>query len=171
MKPNFFKLIIAILASIYFLWCATDPSQWHFIDNLNLFVHEAGHIIFWPFGEFLHVLGGSLTQILLPLLFVIYFYWQKEFYSAALTLFWVGENILNVSNYAGDALRMQLPLLFGDDSIHDWNWLLFYTGHLRSTATIALTLRTLGTLVIITACAWSAYAAYKGEKESITQAY
>lgn len=156
-----FKLTIAILASLYFLYCATDVAQWHFIDNANLLVHEGGHMVFMPFGQFMYVLGGSLMQVLLPALFVIYFYWRDEMYSAALVLFWVGENLLNVSNYAADALKMQLPLLFGDDSIHDWNWLLFETHQLRHTDTIALIIRLLGTLTIITAAGWSIYEASK----------
>lgn len=149
------KLIIAVAASAYFLWCAANFGQWHFIDAVNLLIHEGGHVIFWPFGEFLHVLGGSATQILLPLLFVIYFYKQKQNYSAALTLFWVGENLLNVAYYAADAVRMQLPLLFGDSSIHDWNWLLIYLGQLHHTNGIATTIRITGIIVIIAASAWS----------------
>jgi hypothetical protein len=154
-NPNWFKISVALIVSAYFLWCAYDPSNWHFIDSVNLFVHEGGHVIFSPFGMFLYVLGGSLTQVLLPLLFVIYFYFQQQYFSAALTLFWVGENLLSVAVYAGDAVRMQLPLLFGDNSIHDWNWLLIYTGQLHHTTGIALTIRLAGTLVIAGAAAWS----------------
>jgi len=165
-----FKLLIAILASLYFFWCAAYVGDWHFIDNVNVFIHEGGHVIFWPFGEFLHVLGGSLTQVLLPLLFVIYFYFQKQFYSAGLTLFWVGENLLNVSWYAADAVRMQLPLLFGDDSIHDWNWLLIYTGQLHHTAGIALVIRLLGTLAIAAATVWAILASME-KKSKINPSY
>ena len=38
------KLIVIILAGIYFLWCAYDPMQWHLIDGVNLVIHEAGGI-------------------------------------------------------------------------------------------------------------------------------
>jgi hypothetical protein len=31
---------------------------------INLPFHEAGHILFSPFGDFLMTLGGSLTQVL-----------------------------------------------------------------------------------------------------------
>lgn len=159
-----FKIVVAILASAYFLWCAANPAQWHFIDNVNLFVHEGGHVVFSFFGWFMYVLGGSLMQVLLPTLFVIYFYRQQQYYSAALTLFWVGENLLNVSVYAGDAIKMQLSLLFGDNSIHDWNWLLVYTGQLRHTAGIAMTIQVAGTLTIIIASIWSVWTAVKPPK-------
>ncbi|HYV33562.1 MAG TPA: hypothetical protein VE973_01825 [Candidatus Limnocylindria bacterium] len=160
---NLIKLAVAIVAAVYFLWCAADPGQWHFIDTVNLLIHEAGHIIFMPFGQFLYVLGGSLTQVLFPALFVIYFIRENDFYSSALTLFWVGENLLNVSVYAGDSIKMQLPLL-GDSSMHDWNWLLTNTGLLPHTDGIALIIRLVGTLTIIFAAVWAIYWAIQENK-------
>ena len=59
------------------------------------------------------IAGGSLFQVIMPGLFVGYFWYHRKFYSAALVLFWVGESILNVSVYAGDSLALQLPLLGG----------------------------------------------------------
>jgi hypothetical protein len=146
-----FKLIIAVVASLYFFWCAYDPYQWHLIDGVNLLIHEAGHPIFSLFGEFMMIAGGSLFQIIMPAIFVGYFCYQGSLYSASLVLFWVGESILNVSVYAGDSLALQLPLLGGPDTIHDWNYLLSGTGLLQHTATIAGGIRMLGTLVIIAA--------------------
>ena len=143
------KLIVAGIASAYFLWCAYDPTQWHLIDGVNLLIHEAGHIVFRPFGEFMMIAGGSLFQVIMPLLFVGYFAYQRKFYSAALVLFWVGESILNVSVYAADSLALQLPLLGGPDSMHDWNYLLSSLNLLPATAKVAGTIRVLGTLTII----------------------
>jgi hypothetical protein len=143
------KLIVAGIASAYFLWCAYDPTQWHLIDGVNLLIHEAGHIVFSPFGEFMMIAGGSLFQVIMPLLFVGYFAYQRKFYSAALVLFWVGESILNVSVYAADSLALQLPLLGGPDSMHDWNYLLSSLNLLQATARVAGTIRVLGTLTII----------------------
>jgi hypothetical protein len=143
------KLIVAGIASAYFLWCAYDPTQWHLIDGVNLLIHEAGHIVFRPFGEFMMIAGGSLFQVIMPLLFVGYFAYHRKFYSAALVLFWVGESILNVSIYAADSLALQLPLLGGSDSMHDWNYLLSSLNLLPATAKVAGTIRVLGTLTII----------------------
>lgn len=38
-----------------------------FMHLVHLPFHEAGHILFMPFGRFLMSLGGSLTQVLVPL--------------------------------------------------------------------------------------------------------
>ena len=151
MQRDPFKLIVAVIASLYFFWCAYDPYQWHLIDGVNLLIHEAGHIIFSALGEFLMIAGGSLFQIIMPAIFVGYFSYQRQLFSAALVLFWVGESILNVSVYAGDSLALQLPLLGGSDTLHDWNYLLSSTGLLQHTAAIAGGIRLLGTLVVIAA--------------------
>jgi hypothetical protein len=142
------KLAVAVIASLYFLWCAYDPYQWHLIDGVNLVIHEAGHIIFRPFGEFLMIAGGSLFQVIMPALFVGYFWYNSNYYSAALVLFWVGQSILNVSVYAGDSIALQLPLLGGQDSVHDWNYLLSSLNMLPATAKVAGAIRLLGTVVI-----------------------
>src|SRR5688500_1010366 len=142
------KLVVAAIASLYFFWCAYDPYQWHLIDGVNLVIHEAGHLIFRPFGEFMMIAGGSLFQVIMPALFVGYFWYHGKYYSAALVLFWVGESILNVSVYAGDALTLELPLLGGQDTLHDWNFLLSSLNLLPATATVAGGIRLLGTLVI-----------------------
>jgi hypothetical protein len=152
-----FKLIVAGIATAYFLWCAYDPSQWHLIDGVNLLIHEAGHLVFSPFGEFMMIAGGSLFQVIMPALFVGYFIYQRQYYSAALVLFWVGESILNVSVYAGDSIALQLPLLGGQDSVHDWNYLLTSLDLLSSTSTVAGLIRFLGTIVIVLAAGGAFY--------------
>jgi len=156
------KLAVAVIASLYFFWCAYDPYQWHLIDGVNLVIHEAGHIVFSPLGEFMMIAGGSLFQVIMPALFVGYFSYNRKYYSAALVLFWVGESILNVSVYAGDSLALQLPLLGGEDSVHDWNYLLSSMNLLPATAKIAGTIRLLGTLVI----ALAAFGAIRFAKET-----
>lgn len=163
------KLIIACIAGLYFLWCAWNPYEWHLIDGVNLLIHEAGHLFFRPFGEFMMIAGGSLFQIIMPAIFVGYFIWHKNYYSAAMVLFWVGESILNVSVYAGDSLALQLPLLGGQDSIHDWNYMLSELGMLKSTPKIAGFIRLIGTLVIIFACVWAVKSSLKNEEEEFSQ--
>src|SRR5438105_1295002 len=109
MAKTAIKIIIAILASAYCCYYILTPNTWHFIDNVNFIIHEAGHWIFSFFGQFMYILGGSLNQVLVPCLFVIYFYINRQFYSAALCLFWVAPNLMYVSNYAADAVAMKLP--------------------------------------------------------------
>lgn len=161
MRPNIPKLIFAILLSIYFLWIAYDPMQGSFLDNVDLPIHETGHLIFSILGEFMGIAGGSLFQVMFPAVFVGYFLWQRSFYSAAIVLLWVGQSILNVWVYASDAVVMQLVLTSGftgsEGSFHDWNYLLTATGLINSTKTIAGLIRFIGTVTIIIAGASAIY--------------
>jgi len=161
MQPNYPRLVLAILFTLYFVWIALDPMQGSFLDNVDLPIHEFGHLLFRPFGQFLMVAGGSLFQVIMPAIFVGYFIWQRSFYSAAIVLFWVGQSILNVWVYAADAIVMKLVLTSGftgsEGSFHDWNYLLTATGLLTSTKIVAGAIRLAGTLVIISAVVFSTY--------------
>ncbi len=42
------------------------PISDSFMHDVNLVFHEAGHVIFMPFGRFITVLGGTLNQLLIP---------------------------------------------------------------------------------------------------------
>ncbi|MGE5392417.1 MAG: hypothetical protein ACM3NH_01610 [Candidatus Saccharibacteria bacterium] len=130
-KPNYFKLLIAAGAVCYFGYAWLTPSNWRFLDYVNLVLHEAGHPLMIPFGETASVLGGTLFQLAIPAVFAAYFYWRNQKYSAGIVMFWLAESLGNVSIYAKDALRQQLPLLGGEGTIHDWNYLLLNFGMLR----------------------------------------
>jgi hypothetical protein len=158
---NYPKLFFAVVLGLYFLWIAFDPMAGSFLDNVDLPIHETGHLIFKLFGEFLMVAGGSVFQVLFPAVFVGYFVWQGSYYSAAMVLFWVGQSILNVWVYAADAVKMQLVLTSGftgsEGSFHDWNYLLTETGLIGSTPAVSGVIRMIGTLTIIAAFGASIY--------------
>ena len=151
------KLVVAVFAGAYFLWAAAHPDEWRLIDGVNLVIHEAGHLFFRPLGEFLMIAGGSLFQVIVPAVFAGYFFLNRKYFSCALVLFWVGESLLNVSVYAADSVVMQLPLLGGNDSIHDWNYMFDRLGLLGQTAKIAFAIRALGTLAIVFALCWAVF--------------
>ncbi len=155
MRVNYPKIIFALCAAVYFLSIAYKPLDGSLPDIVDLPIHETGHLLFRPFGEFLMVAGGSLFQVIMPAIFVGYFVWNEKYYSAAIVLFWVGQSILNVFVYAADAVVMQLVLISGltgsEGSFHDWNYLLTETGLINSTRTVAGLIRLTGTLTIIAA--------------------
>lgn len=140
-----------LLATMYFAGYVFNPGSWGLIDNVNLVIHEAGHTLLRFAGEFIMVAAGSGFQILFPMLFVLYFAISREWFSASLTLFWVGQNFISVSVYAHDAQAMLLPLLGGDGVMHDWNYLLSTSGLLAQTNTIGSILYGIGAFVIMIA--------------------
>jgi hypothetical protein len=168
MQTNYPKLIFAALMSVYFLWIAYAPMNGSFLDLVDLPIHEFGHILFGPFGQFVSVAGGSLFQVIMPAIFVGYFLWNEKYYSASIVLFWVGQSILNVFVYAKDAIVMQIVLLGGltgsEGGFHDWNYLLTETGLIGSTKTVAGLIRFLGTILIIAASVLSIRFAFLQDK-------
>lgn len=164
-KPNIPKLIFSAILFVYFIWIAFDPMQGSFLDLVDLPIHEAGHLLFAPLGQFLSVAGGSLFQVIMPVAFVVYFWKQEQFYSGAIVLFWVGQSLINVFVYANDAVVMQLVLLGGltgsEGSFHDWNYLLTTLGMLDWTTEVAGLIRVTGTLTILAAAALSVYHSFE----------
>jgi len=102
-----------------------------FIHGINLVFHEAGHVIFGFFGEFIAVAGGSLTQVLIPVIATVAFLRTSQQASAAVTLFWTGQSLTDVAIYAADGRAKALPLL-AEGLIHDWNYILGRLGLLQS---------------------------------------
>lgn len=89
-----------------------------------LIFHEAGHVLFMPFGEFMMVLGGSLFQLVVPAFFVVYFALRRDVYAACFAALYLAASMANLAVYIADARAGQLPLLGGERSNHDWTFLL-----------------------------------------------
>lgn len=102
------------------------------IDYLNLLIHEGGHGIFGIFGsKYIYTIGGTLMQLLIPGMFVVFYLINKKKIPAQIFLVWLGQNILNISVYASDARAQQLPLIGGKKVYHDWTYLLNEIGLLE----------------------------------------
>ena len=112
-----------------------------FLHLINLVFHEAGHIIFAPFGAFMMTLGGSLLQVIVPLVFAWAFWFQQDDrFGAAMCLWWAGESLLDLSPYIDDARSLKLMLLGGPAAEvegHDWEAILMALGWLHLDHTIA----------------------------------
>lgn len=133
------------------------PAVLWIMDLLNLYVHEAGHFFFSPFGRFLHILGGSVLQVLLPLILAVATFRQAP-HHAAYPLFWTGESLVNVSPYITDAPAMKLPLI-ARGLVHDWNYLL--QGRLDWAEPLGETAFLLGILTCTTAIGGGIYFAIR----------
>jgi len=110
------------------------------VDYVNLLIHEGGHGILGIFGvRYLHALGGTIMQLLIPVMFVVYYYLHSKKIPTQIFLVWLGQNIINVSIYAADARAQKLPLLGGNKVYHDWNYLLSEIGLLEYDNLVGLT--------------------------------
>ena len=123
------KLIFTILISYFtYIMFTMKPYPWIILDNVNLLIHEAGHLIIsFLKNEFLTTLAGSLFQITLPVIFLVYFLIKKELDGIAFCVFWLGDNLINVGIYMKDAVYKMLPLL-KEGLKHDWEYIFFEIG-------------------------------------------
>ncbi|MFL6681582.1 MAG: hypothetical protein ACJ8IK_24805, partial [Burkholderiaceae bacterium] len=129
-----FKGRVALLA-VFALWglrlCWMDyrdaELMTSFIHGPLLVFHEAGHVLFRLFGEWVAVLGGSLFQVLLPLILSGALLWKnRDPFGASIGLWLAGVSVMDVAPYMYDAWEPRLTLLgggTGNDSFHDWIYL------------------------------------------------
>jgi len=128
---------------------------------VNLPFHEAGHILFAPFGHFLRVAGGTIMQLLVPMTVTGYFLMRRDHYAAAVCLWWFGESLADVAPYADDARAGQLPLLGGVtgsevEGYHDWEVMLGKLGLLAWDHAVGRSFFVVGGIVMAAAILWGA---------------
>jgi hypothetical protein len=130
-----------------------------FMHLINLVFHEAGHIIFAPLGNFMMTLGGSLMQVIVPLVCAWAFVFQHgDRFGASVCTWWAGQSLLDLSPYIDDARSLQLMLLGGPAAEvegHDWEAILMALGWLHLDHTIATAVWYCGAAVMLGALAYS----------------
>jgi len=130
-----------------------------FLHLINLPFHEAGHIFFTPFGRFIQILGGTLGQLLIPIIVTGTFIYQHQPYAASIGLWWLGENFMDIAPYMDDARAGQLMLLGGVtgsevEDYHDWEGILGRLGMMQYDHTLARAAFSLGVLIMLMALCW-----------------
>jgi hypothetical protein len=115
--------IIGLFAFAVWVWRYMHGDAPLLHGSLLIF-HEAGHVIFMPFGEFMMVLGGSLFQLMVPAFFVGYFMRRGDPFAACFAGLYLAASLSGTAIYIADARAGELPLLGGDRTSHDWTFLL-----------------------------------------------
>jgi hypothetical protein len=130
-----------------------------FLHLPDLIFHEAGHIIFSPFGRFMTVLGGSLLQVLIPIIAAVSFVRQEEPFGTAVCAWWAGQNFVDLAPYIADARALRMTLLGGRTGAevegHDWEFILTQLGLTHLDRQIGMTAYGLGLLIMIGALAFA----------------
>jgi hypothetical protein len=123
------------------------------LSAIDFGIHELGHMLFTPFGDFMRIAGGSLMQSLFPLMGVIGSLQKQWYFGATMCISWFGMNLFEVAIYAADARTRVLPLSVGPaglseqgnneayDQAHDWYQILSRLDYLQYDQIIAHWLR------------------------------
>ena len=134
-----------------------------FLHLINLPFHEAGHVFFRLFGSLLTSLGGSLGQLLVPLICsLVLLFKTRDPFGSAICFWWFGENFVDLAPYINDARDLVLPLVGGNTGrftpygFHDWQYILTETGLLRYDHILAKVSLITGATIMLVAVTWAA---------------
>jgi hypothetical protein len=154
-----FAAVLAVVCYLLFLlYAAFDRSGFLFLDYANLAIHEAGHPLFGIFGDTLMILGGTLSELLVPALCAVGFFLRREPAGVAFSSFWFFENFLYIGTYMADARTLSLPLTGSGD--HDWEILFSRWNLLVHDREIGRAAHALGWVGMLGTVAWFAYRSF-----------
>ena len=145
-----------------------------FMHLVHLPFHEAGHILFMPFGSFLTSLGGSLTQVLVPLVCLgTFLVKSRDPFGAAVALWWTGQSLMDLGPYIGDARALQIVLLGGGTGAevegHDWEAILATLGLLPYDVFLGRVATFTGMVLMVTALGWGAWVLVRQRSVSLDE--
>jgi len=150
-----------------------DPYYAGLFSALDFGIHELGHVVFSPLGEFMSILGGSFWQLAAPVLSAVMFFRQRDYFAISVCAMWLGISLYRMAVYMEDARTMQLPLLGvgGGEAYHDWNYLFTDFRVLQWDYRIAIATRNVGKLFLVFAVitsAWMLWKMFRSTPESKT---
>ncbi len=142
---------------------AMDVPSWEAASSLihlpMVPIHEFGHVLFMPFGEFLRLLGGSLVQAGLPLVFGAIFLARRDPFAAAVMLWWSAVAVIDIAPYVYDAQQPQHVLLTGrtgETGAHDFIDVLGDLGLLKRAQSVGYGVHRFGILMLAVSFVWAA---------------
>ena len=133
-----------------------------FMHLVNLPFHEAGHIIFSPFGSLIKALGGTLGQLLMPAVCVaVLLIRTRDAFGAAVAQWWLAESFMDIAPYINDARALNLTLLGGVTGkdvadYHDWEYILGKLHLLAMDHNLARMAQITGIVLMVGALGWAA---------------
>lgn len=162
-------VLLAVLIVYGVKLAAMDVPSWEMAGSLihapMVPFHEFGHILFRPFGEFMHNLGGALFQAGLPLVLGgIFLVKNRDPFAAAVMLWWCAVAIMDTAPYMYDAQMPQHVLLTGrtgDTGAHDFIDVLGDLGLLGRAQAVGRIAHAFGVAVLIASFAWAAAMVWK----------
>lgn len=154
-----------VFYAAFLLYAFANRPGFLILDNVNLMIHEAGHVFFSWCGYTIMILGGTLGELLAPLLLAVYFFWKREVTATAFCGFWFFENFLYIGTYMADARAVSLPLVGSGE--HDWETLFGQWGLLMQDQNIGGATRDLGWLGMFATVAWLAWHTWKDDRAAL----
>jgi hypothetical protein len=146
---------------------SADTRYGSLIDMALVPVHELGHVLFRPFGQFLGILGGSLTQWLAPLCLVGGFVKQRDLYALSAGMIFFGIALNQSYCYMDSSFQMEkypdmvFVSLGTGEVTHDWQYIFGTLGMYHSYQGVALLTRGAALAILWLAWAFGAWVLWK----------
>ncbi|MGE0644514.1 MAG: zinc ribbon domain-containing protein [Nitrospira sp.] len=165
---TFYGRAVVFVAMVWWGWAfITTPLETNYIGEsflhlINLPFHEAGHVIFIPFGRFMAILGGTLGQILMPMICLGTFLIKtRDPFGASVALWWTAESLMDIAPYINDARALDLMLIGGvtgkETDGHDWNNILTMLGWLEFDHRLAHLTYNFGIALMLISLTWGGW--------------
>ncbi len=142
------------------------PAVLWFIHLILLYIHEAGHAFFSPFGDTMYYLGGSIMQVLVPFVWILTA-WHERSRLVYAAIFFTGLSMVDVSIYMKDAATRILPLLGGSKTHHDWWTVLYRRDALGWGEPLGEAFFWAGLIAGLGAIAWGVYSSVRTYRETM----
>ena len=96
-----YEKVFLFIFVIYCIWnhFFTHERWVPILDSFNLAIHEAGHPFFAMIHRDLMIYGGTIFQLIIPLLFIFYFKKHQNSIAFSFSLIWFAENLFNIARY------------------------------------------------------------------------
>lgn len=161
-------IAVAMFVFLVHLWEYSGegvPYVYSILYRAVLSAHEFGYIVLSPFGINVNLIGGSLLQIVVPAFAVYFFSKHRLFLFSSFSLFFVGDNILNIAHHVANVqinaatlpepihIAPLLELINNRSSLTEYDWhALFATMNVFNyTNTISMYLYIIGWEIIFLA--------------------
>lgn len=151
-----------VLIAVWGWFALVKDDQTPIFVYLNIAVHETGHVLFRPFGEFTMLVMGSGFEVLFPFAVGLVFLIRKrELVSTAVSWGWAASALASAATYIADADDGRLALLggAGPDTAGDWERILGeqFFDKLYLADSIAAKVRTVGYVLWFVALGMAAW--------------
>lgn len=144
------RMPLGIWFAMLFLFYAFNQDAAANIDVVNAGLHKVGHLIWGLVVPDTPIAGGWLFQFGVPIIAMIIFYRNFDYFGIAIVFAWLGTAFLWNAPYCLGAPTEEFPrsILPMSEPIHDWHYLLSSADIMSDATDIAATLRWGGLLAL-----------------------
>lgn len=137
-----------------------DPTRWTIFYGITLGFHEMGHLVTAWAPHFVTAIMGSVFQIAVPIVCIVYLARQPDYFGISVGGCWLSYGLYELSAYVGDARSKDLPLVgfaASEDLEHDWGYILGALHMLPADHFFAFLLRAAGLIAGVGSCAFAVW--------------